>query len=750
MNLGIILIVLSFATALAAGYLFIQEEKRAGLKKHPGQKALSVRFFYLTTGLIIAASLLLYYFLLEHQFQYSYVARYSSSSLELLYIISAFWAGQEGTFLFWALLAVVMGLLFWKKTHDRYAMAAVSFFTAFLSLLMIVKSPFEFSNPVPHDGQGMNPLLQDPWMAIHPPILFIGYAATVFPFGLVVSGLARRNYANWNTFGFRWALFSAFALGAGIIIGGFWAYEVLGWGGYWGWDPVENSSLVPWLTLLALVHGLIVQKGKGSLVRTNMLLAIVTFFLVLYATFLTRSGVLADFSVHSFENLGINGYLIGSLVATCVVGFGLFIARFRTITSPKVDVSSFNRELSLLIGIFVLCASALFVFAGMSSPIITGLFGKASQVDTSFYNKVNLPIAIVMGALLGFTPFLRWKEDDVKGLLKRLSLPLVLTALSVVISYVAGVTSALLLTFIGAAMFGVIANAITTFRQYRSGWLSLGGPIGHVGVGLMFVGIIGSTKFDESKQVILREGVASPVGGYTLTYQGIIPPANENQKPALKIEVSDGQTTYLATPHLYYSNYSQSMMREPSIKIYPLKDLYLSPLELHTDEGEHQHAQADHPQMELIKGETKAIGNYEISFGGFDMTQHENAQAMVVGASLRVKFEGKEEAIVPQLMFAPTGERQSVPKDLPGLNRGSYEKPQVLLTAVSVEEKKVVLEFHGLPGAAAPAQAPPQAAELLLDVSTKPLMMVVWTGVVLMIAGTLIAFIRRLSTEVID
>jgi cytochrome c-type biogenesis protein CcmF len=448
MNIGHITVLIAFLASIGATIFYFMEARKnnpanPGKTLPPLKRDAAKRLYYLSVGFGFLAGIILYYALFTHQFQYSYVNGYSSKDLPLIYLISAFWAGQEGTFLLWALFVGLMGIFFIKKSNgnDSYAMAVVSAFSAFLYLLMLIKSPFELITPVPLDGRGLNPLLQDPWMAIHPPILFLGYAAATFPFALVISGLAKRKYEQWNNSGFGWTLFASVSLGAGIIIGGFWAYEVLGWGGYWGWDPVENSSLVPWIVMLISIHGLVVFKAKGSLRRTNMFLAILTFILVLYATFLTRSGVLADFSVHSFVDLGINNYLMGVMVVSIALGFGLLATRFSEIKSPKVDTSSLNRELLLLLSMYVLGAAALFTFVGMSSPILTGLIGKASQVDISFYNKVNLPVAIAMALLLGITPFMGWAEEKKFNFLKRYSMPLALTALSCVIGYVAGVTS---------------------------------------------------------------------------------------------------------------------------------------------------------------------------------------------------------------------------------------------------------------------------------------------------------------------
>lgn len=730
MTIGHLFTWVAFLASLVAAYFYFTEEKSRN-KKRTG------RLWYRVVVLAgILTSAVLFYALLTHQFEYRYVASYSSRSLPLLYLISSFWAGQEGTFLLWAVMVGIIGLFFQRNVNhsDGYAMAVVSAFSAFLYLLLIAKSPFEELSPVPPDGAGLNPLLQDPWMAIHPPILFIGYAATLFPFALVISGLARKRYELWLGNGFRWVLFASLTLGAGIIIGGFWAYEVLGWGGYWGWDPVENSSLVPWLVLIALIHGLLIQKTKGSLLRTNMLLAIISFILVTYATFLTRSGVLTDFSVHSFVDLGISNYLVGAIVVSVVLGFGIFIMRFRSIESPKLDLSGLNREMMLLFGLVVLSAGALFTFVGMSSPILTGFFGKASQVEVSFYNRVMLPVGIGIALLLGITPFLGWGEEKNSGLIRRLTMPLALTALACVIAYVAGVTSPVRLLFTGSAAFGLISNMVIVFRQYRAGWLGLGGPIAHIGAALLLIGIIGSGWYDETTKAVLPKGQMKDVLGHRLTYLGADEQTSE--KVVVKIEVSDGSSTFLATPKLQYSEMNRSYLREPFIKIYPLKDLYISPVEVQSSTP-----QDAHPMIELTKGETKQMGGYGIQFVSFDMTQHGGQGGAAVGAILRVTMGGKEFGIVPRLGYNERGEPQYIPADLPlpvGM-KTSADTPRIAFVKMSVEEKKVWLSIIGVGEASTQASV----EQLLVEVSTKPLMMVVWTGVVLILGGGVLAYRKR-------
>ena len=499
---------------------------------------------------------------------------------------------------------------------------------------------------------------------------------------------------------------------------------------------VENSSLVPWLMLLVLVHGLLIQKAKGALARTNIFFAILTFLLVLYATFLTRSGVLSNFSVHSFVDLGINNYLVGVLIAAFVVGYGTFVMRFREIRSPAISIAHLNREVALLLSMFVLSASALFTFVGMSSPILTGLVGQASQVDTSFYNKVNLPVAIAMALLLGVTPFLGWIEDRSIAIAKRLSMPLALTVLACVIAFVAGVTSWVLLLFVGSATFGVISNAVVAFRQYRSGWVGLGGPVAHIGVGLLLIGIIGSGSFDSTSQIVLKAGEPYQAYGYQFLFKGI--DGQGDAKPRVHIEVSDGRNTFIATPSLYFSQQTQAMMREPSIKIFPLTDLYISPLEIKSEADEHAH----NPTFQLAKGETKKIGGYDVTFARFEMGGHEADDVMAVGAVLSVSIDGAAHELVPQLMFNKSGERKMQPVNLPanGASPSGAPVSQLALSAINVEERMALIEFIDPSN-----QQGSEPLQVLVEISTKPLMMVVWTGVVLIVAGTGVALKRRAS-----
>src|SRR5262249_6352773 len=266
----------------------------------------------------------------------------------------------------------------------------------------------------PLDGQGLNPLLQDPWMTIHPPVLFTGFSSLVVPFAIALAALVKREWDGWIKPALPWVVFSTGILATGFIMGGVWAYKVLGWGGYWGWDPVENGSLIPWLSNVALLHGLLVQRVTGSLRRTNLFLGITSYVLVLYASFLTRSGVLADFSVHSFVNLGLNGFLLSFLFVIMLVGYGTLVYRWADIPKPAKPLGNFSRESIMWLGQLVFILMATLTAVGMSAPLITKLFGPPSNVKTEFYNVANGPLAVVLGLLLGIAPLMRWREQDPK------------------------------------------------------------------------------------------------------------------------------------------------------------------------------------------------------------------------------------------------------------------------------------------------------------------------------------------------
>ena len=348
--------------------------------------------YVLMTAAVVVASGLLMYLLVTHDYRLHYVWAYSDNLLPLHYLISTFWGGQEGSFLLWILCGVLLGLPLMRYARGYESRVMVVYNLTLLSLLALLlkQDPFRFhegltaaAGPI-MDGQGLNPLLQNPWMVIHPPIMFVGYASLAIPFAFAIAALWMQRYDEWTKVSLPWVLVSLATLGTAIMLGGYWAYETLGWGGYWGWDPVENASLVPWLATLALTHGMLLQRGRNRFRRLNLVLAVAAFLLVVYATFLTRSGVLADFSVHSFVDLGITSWLVFIMGFFLVLSVGMLAWRWREIPTEVGQEPFMSRTIFFVVGILLTILIGLVVLFGTSAPLISRLWGEPAQVGPDF------------------------------------------------------------------------------------------------------------------------------------------------------------------------------------------------------------------------------------------------------------------------------------------------------------------------------------------------------------------------------
>ncbi|MBN1408625.1 MAG: heme lyase CcmF/NrfE family subunit [Calditrichaceae bacterium] len=746
MNIGSVSIVLSFIATLFSSYYYFHimrsELKVAVNKKTKKNQSQEIDMkngrisYYIGVGLIIAASAFLFYLFITYQFQYKYVYGYSSRDLPLGFLISSFWAGQEGSFLFWTLMNALLGIIFIKtsKNYEATGMFFFSIIQLFFLTILIKASPFSTYNQTPPDGSGLNPLLQNFWMVIHPPILFVGYAAAAFPFILAIASLIKKEFDSWIKYALPWTVFTSLTLGAGIILGAFWAYETLGWGGYWGWDPVENSSLIPWLTVLALLHSLLVQNMKGSLKKTNYFLSIITFILVIYATFLTRSGVLSDFSVHSFADLGINSFLIIFMVVLTAFGIGIFFNRLKSIPLVSMDTSVLNKENGLGISVIVFSAMALLTFVGTSSPILSGFFGDPSQVDISFYNKMNLWPAILMALLLGVIPFLTWIEHNTKEIIKKLAVSLTLTVISIILSIYLGITTVSMIIFAGMAAFAFWTNILVAISNRKKGWQQVGAPIAHIGVGMILMAIVVSGLFDESERIVLEKDKPESALGYNLLYKGLV--QKPDGKDVVTIEVSNGNEVFHAKPRLFYNDKTQGMMREPDVKSGILVDLYVSPLERRTFEET-----APGHSLIIMKGETKLLDDYAITFVDFKMASHsDNPGAFSIGAELAIAKGGQQTTIIPVMII--TGKNREYQAIHIGLSEDLHSSPTVALTGVNADSKTVQLMISGLPGHNHPSGAKPE--QLLVEISKKPFMNILWAGSIILLLGVYFSLHRRM------
>jgi cytochrome c-type biogenesis protein CcmF len=489
-------------------------------------------------------------------FRIHYVFSYSDLSLPTRYLISTMWAGQEGSFLLWLMWGMIVGLPLIRYAQHYEDRTLIVYNVAQLSLLLLLlrQSPFRLladlpPGQVPTDGQGLNPLLQNPWMTIHPPIMFIGYAATAIPFAFAIAALWGRRYDEWVTASMPWALVTVVTLGCAILLGGYWAYVTLGWGGYWGWDPVENSSLVPWIASPPSCtewscRGRGAASGKLNFSPRHPGLRAGGVRDVSDA--LRRAGRLLCALV---RGPGITGWLVANLagalssVSGCLRGAG---GRFR----PSPATSRCFEDRLLRACDRRTSGHRRNGHLGTSAPLITRLATKPSQVGPAFYNRVTLPIGILLATLLGVVPYLHWKGTS-KDFAKRLGLAAALAAVATGAGVILGARGVLYVAFLLVSLFAFFSNATKTWLEARAKRFRVaGGYLAHVGLGLMLAGIITSSAYDRTQKVVLTLNESKQVLGYTLTFKGVDKPT-PTAREAMLVEVREegGGVTSLA-PHV--------------------------------------------------------------------------------------------------------------------------------------------------------------------------------------------------------
>ena len=508
-----------------------------------GQRAAIATFV-----LVTLASLLLIRAFLIHDFSIRYVAEYSNRSLPLFYLLSSLWAGQAGSLLFWVwLMTIYTVIVIWTERRSGDArllpatlvsMLAITAF--FLILATVASNPFERLNYRPADGLGLNPLLRNPEMVIHPPSLYVGFVGFAVPFSFAMAALALgRLDIQWIRKIRRWTLFSWLVLGIGILLGAQWAYVELGWGGYWGWDPVENASLMPWITGTAFLHSVIIQERKGVFKIWNFSLIIITFVLTILGTFITRSGLIS--SVHAFARTNLGPIFLAFMFIALVIPFGLVFYRYKELRNPPQFRSLFSQEVAILLFNVLFSGLVLMVFWGTLFPSISqGIFGKQLTIQTDWFNRMTRPFGIGLLVLLLFCPTLGWSATSIKALVKRLALPVVVGVLASVVAVALGAKHTLAVvafalaagavtSFLadavktasararatGEPFFSALSNLVSTQRRRYGSYLV------HIGVAIMIVGIVGSSTFVKQVTKTVAPGDKLHVGRYELTFRGI-------------------------------------------------------------------------------------------------------------------------------------------------------------------------------------------------------------------------------------
>jgi cytochrome c-type biogenesis protein CcmF len=487
------------------------------------------RAFYAATAMTATAAVLLEVALLTHDFSLAYVVEHTDLSTPIALVAAGFYGGQEGSLLYWTLILGLLGsasLVAAASLGGRivaYATGVLaSILTFFLFVLAVVASPFDLLSVTPPDGLGLNPVLRDGGMLIHPPVVLAGFAAFAIPFAFACAALlAGRTDAAWIRHTRRFALLAWSLQSAGLLLGMWWAYHVLGWGGYWSWDPVENVALMPWLATTAFLHSSQVQQKRGRLGTWNFGLVILAFLLVVFGTFIVRSGVVP--SVHTFAISAIGPWFLGFLAVAVVFSGALLALRVGRSPERRPDAPIVSRESAFMLQNLMLIGVIAVVMWGTILPLVSGMLGTERVVDAPYYQRAAGPIFVVLLALIAVGPLLPWRRPG-RAVWRAMRWPAVTAVVVLAGLEIAGQRSAIPIA-LGSAGIATVATEYARVARRKPRLLVVkrrryGAYLAHVGVLVVAIGIAASQFGQQEKDVTLQPGEAVTVAGYTLTYSG--------------------------------------------------------------------------------------------------------------------------------------------------------------------------------------------------------------------------------------
>jgi cytochrome c-type biogenesis protein CcmF len=574
-QLGHAAVIFSFISALYGMYVlaFSLDPQRAGFQSYT---RISKWIFGVHAFSVFSVVAVLFTIIYSHQYQYHYAWSHSSSQLPAHYMISCFWEGQEGSFLLWIFWHVIIGFFLLKAEPKWRSQIWILYFSvqAFLvSMLLGIKipgldwkigsSPFILlrevqpdapvfainPNYVPEDGRGLNPLLQNYWMVIHPPTLFLGFALTLVPFCYAMAALWTGRFTEWIRPALAWTGLAAGVMGIGIAMGAYWAYETLNFGGYWNWDPVENAVYIPWLLLVASLHLLMLFQSRKVGIGTAFILVLLSFILVLYATFLTRSGILGNASVHSFTDLGLSGQLLIYLLVYLFGGFILLATRWKSLPHSQKEMEMYSKEFWISAGALVLFLASFQVFATTSIPVYNAVakaFGFELNLappsdPIAHYTYWQMGFFMVVTVLTALGQFFFWKNESTKKILASLTFPVNLAlALSIGLIIWLQMDDWKLILLLAFSLIGLIANGQMLFRVLKSKVVLSGGALAHIGIAMCLIGILFSAGYNKiislnttgavyrkdfstemnRDNVLMWRHCPEKMGPFTITYKG--------------------------------------------------------------------------------------------------------------------------------------------------------------------------------------------------------------------------------------
>lgn len=791
-NLGRFFVVLSFTSALLSAFAYI---KYWGKSENASWKKLA-RSSYIIHGLSVFGIVgTLFFMMLNHYYEYHYVWSHSSTDLEWQYMFSSFWEGQEGSFLLWMFWHAILGfvVMFSAKKWEAGSMMTINLVQAFLSSMLLGvyigslklgQSPFILIRELPdyiglpwttlstylqdipafQDGRGLNPLLKNYWMTIHPPTLFLGFASVTIPFAFAITGLINKDHKGWIKPALPWAFFSIGILGIGILMGGAWAYEALSFGGFWAWDPVENASLVPWLVLVGAAHVMLVQRNRGGSPHSVYLLTLLAFILILYSTFLTRSGILGDTSVHSFVDLGLSGQLLIYLLFFIGFSLALYFFRFKSINALSSEEGFTSREFWMFIGSMVLLLSALQITFSTSMPVWNALFGpdgwikmasttmSAPKEPIEHYNRFQLPFAIVIAILIAFGQFLNYRGTSKAIFLKRAGLSFVVSiVVTILVSIGMEFTNPLYILLLFTSIWAVLANLDFWLRIGKGMRGVTGASVAHFGLGLILVGtlisqakqkvITSNNEFiaeniSQDENLILHKNDTASMENLRVQWFDEYTEGDNVYFPLRFWEGNDKEVSFVLEPFIQ-QNEEMGQVREPSTKHYWHKDIYTHLNYYDSRDSSERFSNWQRkteikmsPEQEDILYRQFMISLDSVIVYSLD-TEGERFLGAKIGAALRITdMTGTVHTAIPTYSLTPQGEtRVDAEIEEFGL-RFRFEE-------ANAEDKQVVLTSWYY-------QEEPEDF-IIVKAIVFPFINLLWLGSILMGVGSFIAVYQRIS-----
>jgi cytochrome c-type biogenesis protein CcmF len=599
-ELGYISLVLALVAAIFAlvGFIYGGREKDSWLNRNARKSAIGV-FILVTVAVIILEAALL-----THQFELKYVYQYTSTDMSPIYLFSGLWAGNAGSLLFWTWMLTICGYILvmrqrpGKRELTPYTMAIVMFAQIFFILLVLF-----FSNPfarleastfpvVPSEGVGMNPLLENPGMLFHPPTLIAGWAVFTIPFGFAISALLNNKLDNtWISQSRRWVVIAWLLLGVGNILGAWWAYAELSWGGYWTWDPIENAGLVPWLLSTAFLHSMVVQKRRGGFKFWNIGLAAAIFITIILGAFLTRSGVLQ--SKHAFLPSAMDSLFLALLIISIIGSIGLIIWRRKELKTEMAITNLVSRESTFLLSNVLFAGSAVVILAGTLSPLLPG----SPTMDSTFFNRAVLPLFVSVILLIGLCTALGWRRPQARKIKTTyfVSALLSLVVIGLLVIFGAREWYALIPAFV--ALFAIFSSILvwigdclsrrralsenffhSAINLVRANRARYGGYLIHMSIAIIAIGVIGSTVYDTETTAVLAPGDTMTIKDYEITYETLLGSGDGSRMEIwaeLTVSKNDKLIGNMEPLKLFHRSY-EGAMSKVAIRYSLVEDLYIS------------------------------------------------------------------------------------------------------------------------------------------------------------------------------